>query len=84
MADWPEWCSWELEWTPHLLKRMVDRQFNEADLRLMLERATGYDLDVVPGRYAIHSRHERVPWDVIVEPIEAEHVLLIITAYPVR
>jgi hypothetical protein len=32
---WPEWWSWDLELTPHLMKRMVDRQFNEVDLRLM-------------------------------------------------
>jgi len=29
----------ELEFTPHLLKRMEDRQFNEVDLRTMLEHA---------------------------------------------
>ena len=42
MVEWPQWWSWELEFSPHLLKRMVDRSFNEADLRLMLENAIGY------------------------------------------
>ncbi len=37
---WPEWWDWELELSPHLLKRMEDRQFNEVDLRTMLHRAS--------------------------------------------
>ncbi len=40
---WPEWWDWELELSPHLLKRMADRGFSELDLRAMLDRqeATG-------------------------------------------
>ncbi len=37
--QWPEWWDWELELCPHLLKRMMDRQFNEIDLRKMLNHA---------------------------------------------
>jgi hypothetical protein len=33
MKTWPEWWDWELELTPHLLKRLVDRGFTEVDLR---------------------------------------------------
>ena len=40
--DWPEWWSWELKFTPHLLKRMVDRRFSEVDLRIMQDAATGF------------------------------------------
>jgi hypothetical protein len=29
VPDWPEWWFWDLEFTPHLLKRMVDRRFIE-------------------------------------------------------
>lgn len=36
----PDWWSWDIELSPHVLKRMVDRSFTEADLRLMLEGAT--------------------------------------------
>lgn len=39
--EWPSWWDWELEFSPHLLKRMIDRQFSEVDLRRMLEHATG-------------------------------------------
>ena len=35
---WPEWWDWELELSPHLLKRMLDRGFTESDLRRMLEQ----------------------------------------------
>lgn len=41
-AQWPEWWSWEIELTPHLLKRMVDRSFTEVHLRRMLEVAATF------------------------------------------
>ncbi len=49
----PEWWDWELELSPHLLKRMEDRQFNEVDLRTMLARATSCHPDIVEGRWGI-------------------------------
>ena len=80
---WPAWWEWELELTPHVLKRMVDRRFNEVDLRQMLEEASGLRADVEAGRWAIASRHGGQPWEIIVEPDEVEQVLVVITAYPV-
>ena len=38
-SSWPDWWDWELELTPHLLKRMIDREFSEVDLRIMLANA---------------------------------------------
>jgi hypothetical protein len=83
MVEWPEWWSWELEFSPHLLKRMVDRQFNEADLRLMLEQANGYHENHELGRWAIETTHAGQEWEVIVEPVPDEEVLVVVTAYPV-
>lgn len=80
---WPEWWEWELEFTPHLEKRMVDRNFNESDLRTMLENAKGYHPDAVEGRWVIETKHGRQSWEVIVEPDYDEKLLLVITAYPV-
>ena len=37
--EWPDWWNFELELSSHLLKRMVDRDFTEVDLRAMLDRA---------------------------------------------
>ena len=62
---------------------MVDRQFTEVDLRQMLEDASSLRPDVEEGRWIIASRHHRRAWEIIVEPDEAEHVLVVITAYPV-
>ena len=62
---------------------MVDRQFTEVDLRQMLEDASSLRPDVEQGRWIIASRHHRRAWEIIVEPDEAEHVLIVITAYPV-
>ena len=62
---------------------MVDRQFTEVDIRQMLEDASSLRPDVEEGRWIIASRHHRRAWEIIVEPDEAEHVLVVITAYPV-
>lgn len=83
MVDWPDWCSWELELSPHLLKRMIDRQFNEADLRLMLQDAAGYRESVEEGRWIIETKLTGRSWELIVEPIHGEQVLLVVTAYSI-
>jgi hypothetical protein len=40
MKNRPEWWSFELELSGHILERMLDRGFSEADLRLMFETAS--------------------------------------------
>ena len=75
---WPDWWEWELELTPHLEKRMEDRDFTEVDLRAMLEQAE------VEGRWVIETRHRRHRWHVIVEPDPVEHLLVVVTAYSVE
>lgn len=81
--DWPEWRDWAIEFTPHVLKRMEDRNFSEVDLREMLQRSQSYKKDIVEGRWVIETRHERHPWEVIVEPDDFEKLLVVVTAYPV-
>lgn len=82
--SWPPWWAWELEFSPHLLKRMEDRRFTEVDLRRMLEKATGYRRDTVTGRWIVLTRHSRRSWEVIVEPLIPEHLVLVVTAYPIE
>jgi uncharacterized protein DUF4258 len=82
MGEWPPWWDWELELSPHLLKRMVDRQFSEVDLRRMLEYAAGMREDVVEGRWIIETRHASRPWEVIVEPDFDTRTTVVVTAYP--
>jgi len=83
MTDWPPWWNWEIELSPHLLKRMLDRQFTEVDLRAMMSDARGFREDIEPGRFAIETQHEQLQWEVIVEPDTMLHTLVIVTAYPV-
>jgi hypothetical protein len=82
MTAWPDWWEWELELCDHVLERMVDRGFNETDLRLMFDSATGYHEDVVDGRWVIETRHAGRPWEIIVEPIPESLLLTVVTAYP--
>ena len=82
--QWPEWWSWELELTPHVLKRMVDRDFTEVELRSMLEQASKFSPNVLEGRFVIATRHGTRPWEVIVEPDDEDQLLVVITAYPVE
>lgn len=72
-----------MELSPHLLKRMEDRQFNEVDLRTMLEYAISCHPDIVEGRWAIQTRHRRHPWEVIIEPDSSVELQVVITAYPI-
>ena len=62
---------------------MEDRAFNEVDLRRMLEHAAGHRSDILEGRFVIETRHAGRSWEVIVEPDELRHLLVVITAYPV-
>lgn len=48
-TDWPDWWLWELELSGHVLRRTIDREFNEADLRGMLADAHAFAADVEPG-----------------------------------
>jgi hypothetical protein len=81
---WPEWWQWELELTPHLLKRMVDRRFTEVDLRKMLEVAQRYRKDVVENRWVVMTCYRRRPWEIVVEPDWDARLLVVVTAYPIE
>ena len=81
MESWPIWWTWEVELSPHLLKRMVDRGFDEAELRDMLERATVYRVDVEPGRFLIEGQLGGEAWHIIVEPDELSRQLVVVTAF---
>jgi len=78
---WPPWWEWELELTPHIIKRMEDRGLTEVQLRAILERATSFAPNQVEGRFIIQGTHNRRPWHVIVEPDEDERVLIAVTCY---
>ena len=77
----PEWWEWELELTPHVEKRTEDRDFTEVDLRQMLENAQGFRPDVIEGRFVVETRFRGQPWEVVVEPDDVEHLLVIVTAF---
>lgn len=81
---WPHWWDWEVELSSHVLKRMVDRSFNETELRLMMSVATGYREDKEPERWVVETVHESRRWEVIVEPDTVDQLLVVITAYSVE
>ena len=83
-TQWPPWWDWQLELSPHVLKRMLDRGFSEVDLRLMMEQATAIREDREPGRWVVDTSHHSQPWKVIVEPDLADEVLVVVTAYWVQ
>ena len=82
MTEPEEWLNWELELSPHLLKRMDDRGFSEMDLRLIMEEARGYRQDVEPRRWVLETAHDSRLWEVIVEPDGEDRLLVVMTAYP--
>jgi hypothetical protein len=79
----PFWWEWEFVLSDHILDRMADRGFTEIDLRAMLGGDIQMGHDIVPGRWLVHARLRTRPWEVIIEPIHDERIVLVITAYPV-
>jgi hypothetical protein len=83
MPTFPEWWRWELTFSSHAELRMEQRGVTEVELRAMLDRATGFEPNVVEGRFMIHARHSRRPWIVIVEPDDDFNLLVVVTVYEV-
>ena len=82
MKNWPIWWSWDLEFSPHMLRRMLDREGSEVDLRRMIEDPTTIRGHDEPGRWFVETFHEAKPWEVIVAPDPLDKILIVITAYP--
>lgn len=70
--------------TPHVERRMEDRDFSEVELREMLTLATRLKEDVVEGRFVVGSRLRGREWEIILEPIADEQIVVVVTAYPVE
>jgi hypothetical protein len=81
MPTFPEWWDWELSFTSHAELRMEQRGVTEVDVRAMLEKATGFEPNVVEGRFMINVRHLQNPWVVIVEPDAEARLLVVVTVY---
>lgn len=81
--EWPDWWDWEIELTPHLLKRMLDRSFSETDLRVMFTSATAFRPSAHAGRFIIETTHDGTPWELVVEPDELDQLLVVVTAFPI-
>lgn len=78
---WPEWWEWELAFSAELPERMVERRFNETDLRAMLADAIDWQPSKEPGRFVIRSQWDGDTWAIPVEPDYEEKRLVVITAY---
>ena len=50
----------------------------------MMEQATDYRADIEEGRWRIESRFKGQPWEVIVEPVPENKLLVVVTAYDVN
>ena len=81
MQNPPDWWSFELELSGHILDRMLDRGFSEADLRLMFETASLMRAGRLDGRWIVETTHQRESWEIVVEPDHADRVIVVVTAY---
>lgn len=79
----PPWWAWDLDLSPHVLRRMIDRGFTEIELREMIEDAGSYRSADTIGRFILETRHNNRDWEVVVEPDESDSLLVVVTAYPV-
>ncbi len=62
---------------------MPERGFSEADLRLMLEVATGLRRHQVPDRWNLETRHADRRWRIVLELDPARRLIIVVTAYMV-
>ncbi len=81
---WPDWWDYDLDLSPHLVKRMQDRGFTEIDLRAMFADAEDWYPSIVPQRFIITTRRNRRKWEIVVEPDMTEKRIVVITAYGVE
>lgn len=79
----PDWWNFELELSPHVEERMIDRGFSEVDLRLMIETTAAIRRGGAKGRWILETAHDGDVWEVVVEPDERDQVIVVITAYRV-
>lgn len=80
MSGLPDWWEWELEVSSHCLKRMIERGFNEAELRAMLEDATSVEYQD-HGTFIAETYQDSVRWEVILIPDHDREVIIVVTAY---
>jgi hypothetical protein len=83
MPTFPEWWSWDLSFTGHAELRMEQRGVTEVEVRALLEKATGFEPNVVEGRFMIHTQRGQDRWVVIVEPDGEAKLLVVVTVYEV-
>ena len=83
MPTFPDRWNWDLSFTGHAEMRMEQRGVTEVEVRTMLQRATGFELSVVEGRFTLRASHLQKPWIVIVEPDSDAQLLVVVTVYEV-
>lgn len=81
MRRLPEWWDWELELSPHLLRRMEERDFTETELRRMLNGVRGVHPDAGARRYRAYGLHRNYRWTIVLEPDPQAKVVVVITAF---
>lgn len=65
----------------HALKRMVQRDFNEIDVRMMLVVAERVRWGSQPDRWIVSTLHRGDAWEVVIDRDEAAQCLIVVTAY---
>lgn len=73
----------ELELSPHFSRRMIDRGFSEADLRVVMADATACRGDDQSIRFTIEAPFDTRRWHIVVEPDRQAKLLVVVTAYAV-
>ena len=79
----PHWWRWPILVSGHLLERMVDRRFTEADLREMLEDVSRVRPGSGTSRWVAECPWRGEYWEVVLEPDPASNEIVVVTAYRV-
>lgn len=76
----PDWWHWELEFSYHCEKRMIQRGISEIQIREVLTHAMEFirqDHDT----YLIPVDFQNQCWRIIVMPLEESQTIFVVTVY---
>ena len=80
----PDWWDWPFDCeNEHLLERMEIRNFNEANLREMIEATALIESGDVSTRFNLYARYDGDYWKIVVEPDPIDRVVIVVTAFTV-
>lgn len=80
---WPFWWGFQVVFSSHARRRMLQRGLHEVQARQMLEGAHGLRPQADGGTWCVLAMEGKQAWMFVIKPNLTERRIEIITLYPV-